>query len=184
VVGLFISTKHQEAQVTTSKEHANKPLVSITDGKDLGEIKGLYLDADMHQVAGVFVGTEGIINRKALAIARSNVQVCGIDVWLVSGPDVVKLLEEIPELAAATLVSDLHGREIQTEGGTKLCIVDDVILDADTHVLGFSLGKVYSQGPLAEKKAIVRDAITDLGGPEKPMIANLSQAESLNIPVI
>ncbi len=37
----------------TAKEQSNKPLISITDGKKLGEIKGLYLDNDMRQVAGV-----------------------------------------------------------------------------------------------------------------------------------
>jgi sporulation protein YlmC with PRC-barrel domain len=168
--------------LTTSKEHANKPIISITDGKDLGEIKGLYLDLDMRQVAGISLGTEGIINRKVLAIARSDVKVYGIDAWLVSGPDVVKALEEIPDSTTFTLVSDLRGREIQTEGGTKLCVVEDVILDSEARVLGFVLGKVYAQGPLAERKAIVREAITDLGSKEKPMTANLSQAESMDVP--
>ena len=166
----------------TSKEHMNKPLVSLTDGKKLGEIKGLYLDLDMRQVAGVFLGTEGLIKRKTLAIPRSAVQVYGIDVWLVSGPDVVMALEDIPDSATFTLVSDLRGREVQTEGGTKLAIVEDVLLDSETRVLGFSLGKVYAEGPLDERKAIIREAITDLGSEDKPMTAILAQAESLTIP--
>ena len=78
--------------------------------------------------------------------------------------------------------ADLRGREIQTEGGTKLGVVEDVILDSEARVLGFTLGKVYAQGPLAEKKAIVRDAITDLGSKDKAMTAILAQAESLTIP--
>ncbi len=166
----------------TSKEHANKPLVSITDGKKLGEVKGLYLDLDMRQVAGVFLGSEGIINRTALAIPRSAVQVYGIDVWLVSGPEVVMPLGDIPDSVAFTLVSDLRGREVQTEGGTKLAVVEDVLLDSETRVLGFTLGKVYAQGPLDERKAIAREAITDLGSKDKPMTAILAQAESLTIP--
>jgi sporulation protein YlmC with PRC-barrel domain len=183
VIAFFhLTTNLKESQLFTSKEHSNKPIISITDGKDLGEIKGLYLDLDMHQMAAVSIGTEGIINRKVLAIARSDVQVYGIDAWLVSGPDVVVTLEEIPDSASFTLVSDLRGREIQTEGGTKLCTVDDVIMDNEAHVLGFSLGKVYAQGPLAERKAIVREAITDLGNKEKPMTANFTQAESLVMP--
>ncbi|NMB54060.1 MAG: hypothetical protein GYA15_05110 [Leptolinea sp.] len=164
-----------------SREHLNKPLISITDGRDLGEIRGLYLDADMHQVAGVFVGKEGIINRKTLAVTREEVLVYGVDVWVVSGPDVVKPLDEIPESAAFILVSDLRGREIQTEGGTKLCVIDDVILDSEARVLGFTLGKVFSQGPLAERKAIVREAITHLGSKEQPMTAELAMAESQSI---
>lgn len=164
-----------------SREHLNKPLISITDGRDLGEIRGLYLDADMHQVAGVFVGKEGIINRKTLAVTRDEILVYGVDVWLVSGPDVVKPLDEIPESAAFILVSDLRGREIQTEGGTKLCVIDDVILDSEARVLGFTLGKVFAQGPLAERKAIVREAITHLGSKEQPMTAELAMAESQSI---
>ncbi|GAP20423.1 PRC-barrel domain-containing protein [Leptolinea tardivitalis] len=167
-----------------SREHNGKSLISIIDGKDLGEIKGLYLDLDMRHVAGVFTGTEGLINRKALAVSRSDVNVMGIDAWLVSGSDVIHPLEEIPESSLFIPVSDLHGREIQTEGGTKLCVVDDVLIDNDGHVLGFALGKVFAQGPLAERKAIARDAITDLGSREKPMTANLSQAESLSIQTI
>jgi sporulation protein YlmC with PRC-barrel domain len=133
----------------TSKDHSNKLLISITDGKKLGEVKGLYLDRDMRQVAGVFLGTEGFIKRKAQAIARSDVQVYGIDAWLVSGSDKVMTLADMPDSASFTLVSDLHGREVQTEGGTKLGVVEDVVLDSEARVLGFSLGQVYAEGPLA-----------------------------------
>jgi uncharacterized protein YrrD len=166
----------------TSKDHSNKPLISMTDGKKLGEIKGLYLDGDMRQVAGVFLGSEGFIKRKAQAIVRSDVQVYGIDAWLVTGPDKVAALTDMPDSSSFILVSDLKGREIQTEGGTKLGVVEDVILDKEARVLGFTLGQVYAEGPLAEKKHIVREAITDLGSKEKPMTAILAQAESLTIP--
>ena len=165
-----------------SKEHMNKALVSITDGKMLGEVKGLYLDPDMRQVAAVFLGTEGLIKRKTLALPRSAVQVYGVDVWLVSGSDTVMTLEEIPDWSTFILASDLRGREVQTEGGTKLAVVEDVLLDSEARVLGFSLGKVYAEGPLNERRAIAREAISDLGGEEKAMTAVLSQAEALTIP--
>ncbi len=165
----------------TSKEQSNKPIISITDGKKLGEIKDLYLDQDLRQVAGVFLGKEGLINRKTLMIARSAVQVFGVDVWLASGPDVVIGPEAIPEFETFTLVGDLRGREIQTEGGTKIGVVDHVILDNEAHVLGFGLGKVYAEGPLAERKAIAREAILNLGNAKEPMTINLAQAESLEL---
>jgi sporulation protein YlmC with PRC-barrel domain len=171
-----------EAKMITSKDHSNKPLISITDGKKLGEIKGLYLDRDMRQVTGVFLGTEGFFNRKAQAIARSDVQVYGIDVWLVAGSDKVIALEDIPDSATFVLASDLRGREVQTEGGTKLGVVEDVMLDGEARVLGFTLGKVFAEGPLNAKKYVVREAVTDLGSKEKPMTAILAQAESLTIP--
>jgi sporulation protein YlmC with PRC-barrel domain len=171
-----------EVDMITSKEHSNKPIISITDGKKLGEVKDLYLDQDMRQVVAVFLGKEGLISRKALMIARSAVQVYGIDAWLVSGSDTVMKQEDIPESGSFTLVGELRGRELQTEGGTKIGVIDHVILDGEARVLGFGLGKVYAQGPLAERKTIAREAILNLGTTKEPMIINLAQAESLAVP--
>jgi sporulation protein YlmC with PRC-barrel domain len=162
----------------TSKELANKPTISITDGKRLGEVKDLYLDQDLRQVAAIFLGKEGLINRKTLMIPRSAVQIYGIDVLLVSGSDTVSGPEAIPESDTFTLVGDLRGRELQTEGGTKVGVIDHVILDHESRVLGFGLGKVYAQGPLAERKMIARDAILNVGNMQEPMTINLAQAES------
>ena len=61
-------------------------------------------------------------------------------------------------------------------------MIEDVILDDQGRVLGFALGKVYMQGPLSERKAISREAITNLGSRKKPMTTVLEQAESLMIP--
>ena len=166
----------------TSKEQSNKPIVSITNGKKLGEIKDLYLDQDMRQVAAVFLGKEGLIHRKTLVIARSAFQVYGVDVWLVSGPDTIVGLEDIPESATFTLVGELRGREVQTEGGTKIGVIDHVILDDEARVWGFGLGKVYAQGPLAERKAIARETVLKLGNMAEPMTINLAQAETLALP--
>ena len=165
-----------------AKTHSNKPLISISDGKKLGEIKDLYLDRGMRQVAGVFLGTEGLFKRQALVIARSAVQVYGIDAWLLSGSDKVMDLGELPESETFTLASELRGRKIQTEGGTEIGVVEDVLLDNEARVLGFSLGKVSVQGPLAERKAIALEAITNMGSKNEPMTTILAQAESLALP--
>jgi uncharacterized protein YrrD len=170
-----------EDSMLTSKEQSNKPLISITDGKKLGEIKDLYLDQDMRQVSAVFLGKEGLISRKTLMIPRSAVQVFGVDVWLVSGSDIIVGPEAVSESGAFTLVGELRGRELQTEGGTKIGVIDHVIFDNEGRVLGFGLGKVYSQGPLAERKMIARDAIFNLGNTKEPMTINLAQAESLTL---
>ena len=170
----------------TSKQHVNKPVVSVTDGKKLGEVKDLYLNQDMRQVTMVMLGKGGLIsislNRKAQTIPVSAVQVFGVDVWLVSGPDIVKGPEDTPEAETFTLVGELRGREIQTEGGTKIGAIEDVVLDNETRVLGFTLGKVYVRGPLADRKVISREAITSLGSKTEPMTIVLAQAESLALP--
>lgn len=166
----------------TSKEHSGKLLISITDGKKLGKVEGLYLDRDVRQVVGVFLGTEGFINRKALAIVRDAVQIFGVDVLLAAGSDKVTALESIPDSATFILVDDLRGRDVQTEGGTRIGVMEDVLLDSELRVLGIALGKVHVQGPLAERKAIARDAITSLGSKDVPMTAVMEKAESMTIP--
>lgn len=165
-----------------SRELLNKPLISITDGKKLGEIKDFYLDQDMRHVAAVYLGKEGLVNRKTLAIARSAVQLLGIDAWLVSGSDIVMEQENLPDAGTLTLIGELRGREIESEGGTKVAEIEDVIFDGQGNVSGFALGKVYMQGPLSERKAIAREAITNLGTRKKPMTTVLEQAESLALP--
>ncbi len=164
------------------RDFCNKPVISITDGKKLGEIKDIYLDQDMRQVAGIFLGREGLVNRKTFLIPRSAVQVFGADAWLVSGPDVVKEQEDLPESATFVPFGDVHGRDIESEAGTKIGEIDDVILDTQGRVLGFALGRVYMQGPLSERKSIAREAITNLGTSKKPMTAGLEEAESLPLP--
>jgi len=166
----------------TGKSHLSKSLVSITDGKIVGEIKDLYLDREMHQVSAVFLGREGLIKRKTNLLPRAAVHIFGVDVWLISGPDKVVGPEEVPDSDTFVLVGELRGREIVTEGGTKIGVVDDVILDPEARVLGFLLGKVHVQGPLAERKTIARDAVTKLGSKDAPMAVVLAQAEALTVP--
>jgi uncharacterized protein YrrD len=166
----------------TSKDITGRLVISIDDGKKLGTIEDVYLDLDMRQVAGVYLGSEGLLRRKEKVILRADVQVLGVDAWLVSSAAVVTPLKSIAEGQTFTLVDNIRGREIQTDGGTRKRVVEEFILDLDLQVLGFQLGKVYVQGPLAQKKAIVRDAVLDPGGKNRAMIVDLVMAESSTIP--
>ena len=166
----------------TGKSHLNKSLVSITDGKIVGDVKDLYLDREMHNVTAVLLGKEGLIKRKALMLPRAAIHIFGVDVWLVSGSDKVTGPDEIPDADTFVLVSDLRGRDVDTEGGTKIGVIDDVVLDAEARVLGFVLGKVHVQGPLAERKTIAREAVTKLGSKDAAMQVVLAQAEALTMP--
>jgi sporulation protein YlmC with PRC-barrel domain len=163
------------------REHHNKSLISVADGKKVGEVKDVYLDKDLSKVTAVFLGKEGLINRKALVIGREQVQVFGIDVWLVSGSDVVTNPENLLGADSFVLMGDLRGREVQTGGGTKVGTIGDVVIDAQGFVKGFVFDKVLVQGPLAEAKMIARAAISILGSKTTPMITELEQAEKLKV---
>jgi len=146
----------------TSKEITNRMVISINDGKKLGQIEDVYLDLDFRHVVGIYLGSEGLIRRKEKAILRSDVQVLGIDAWLVTNADAIVPLSTIPDSATFTLVNNIRGREIQTDGGTKLGVIEDVILNLDSRSLVFSLVKVYvSWTALLKEGVVVRDAVYD-----------------------
>lgn len=167
-----------------SKDLHKTWLVSLTEGKKLGEIKDVYLDAALTTLTGVFVGREGLINRKTFLAPLSVVAVRGLDAWLVNDNNAVMEQTAVPEAAAWVLVSDLRGREIQTDGGAKLASIEDVILDKSGRVLGFELSRIQVKGKLAETKVIARGAIHAVGSKDEPMLATLEKAENMPLVVL
>jgi uncharacterized protein YrrD len=165
-----------------AKQFRNKPLINIEDGKQLGTIDDLYLNKSLDMVKAVFLGSEGFITRRSHVVDLASIQVCGADAWLVHGANKVVNLEQYPDKDGIILAGDLKGREIQTDGGTKIGTVDDVILDGEAKVIGFALGRVHVHGPLAETRQLARAAITNVGSEDRPMIVQLELAESVEIP--
>jgi uncharacterized protein YrrD len=163
-----------------AKEHLNKPVISTSDGKILGKVKDVYFDPKLTKVTAVSLGSSGLLRRKTMLIDRSQVQLCGIDTWLVSSGDVVVSPENIFGAREFVAASELRGRDIVSEGGTSIATVDDIIIDGDCNVRGFSLGKA-PPGPLADRKAIALSAITSPGSKTSPMTTMLAQAESTDI---
>ena len=168
--------------MATTKDYADKLLVSMTDGKKLGEVKDIYCDSEITKVVAAHLGKSGIINRKSLMVDLSHVKLFGLDVWLMDGSEIVIAADDVQGADKYVLGDSLRGREMQTDGGTKIGSVSDILIDAQNNVIGFSLGKIQVQGPIAEAKAIARAAVTDLGSENSPMIVVLEQAEKLKVP--
>ena len=168
--------------MAATKDYADKLLVSMTDGKKLGEVKDIYCDSEITKVVAAHLGKSGIINRKSLMVDLSHVKLFGIDVWLMDGSEIVIAADDVQGADKYVLGDSLRGREMQTDGGTKIGSVSDILIDAQNNVIGFSLGKIQVQGTIAEAKAIARAAVTDLGSENSPMIVVLEQAEKLKVP--
>lgn len=165
--------------MAAGKQLLNKQLISLTDGKKIGEIKDLYFDEKLTKIVALYLGSEGLINKKHYALDRSNVQVMGVDAWLVKVSDASIPAESLPDADRLTLYSGLRGREIVTEGGTKIGAVDDVLLDTEGNIVGFALTKIVVQGPLAERKVIAREAISTIGSLNSAMTADMAKAETV-----
>jgi uncharacterized protein YrrD len=166
----------------TGKDLRNKWIVCLSDGRKVGEIKDVYLDTEATRVVAVLTGKEGLLKPKPVGLDRSGVQVFGIDVWLIPASSKLVHLEDLPNAGTFILMGDLQGREVQTDGGTKIGTIGDVLLDREAQVVGFTLSRVYVQGPLQDKKSLVRSAVVSLGDKKLPVIASLTRAETLNLP--
>lgn len=167
--------------MAAGKQILNKQLIALADGKKLGEIKDLYFDDKMQKIVAVYLGSEGLLNKKHFAFERANVQVMGIDAWLVTSSEAVAA-ETLPDADRLIQYSDVRGREIVTEGGTKVATVDDVLFDAAGDIVGFALTKIVAQGPLAERKTIARATISTIGSSTSAMTTDLAKAEATAVP--
>ncbi len=167
--------------MAAGKQILNKQLIALTDGKKVGEVKDLYFDEKMLKVVAIYLGAEGLINKKHFALERAKIQLMGIDAWLVSDSASIPA-ETLPDADRLIMYSDVRGREIVTEGGTKIGAVDDVLFDADGDIVGFTLSKIEVKGPLADRKVIARSAISTIGGKESAMTTDLGQAEATQVP--
>ncbi len=159
------------------KDLLKKPIYDIENGKKVGDIKDILIDNEAIRVRGVYLGREGLLSRKHLAIASSSVKVMGVDCWLVSGSDVIQDVKELPEADKIVYLDEFKGRQIITDGETVVGTIGDIRLNDQGEIKAFLLGKVNIQGPVADHKLIARAAVTSLGDKKRPMRVDLSLAE-------
>jgi uncharacterized protein YrrD len=166
-----------------TKDFQGKLLISVTDGRQLGEIKDVYLDKDAKEVIAVYLGKTktGMLTRKSRLIHIDQIRLFGADAWLVNGSDKVVTADEVEGAKDFILAEDLRGRTVQTDGHTKIGTVGDIIVNANLDVVGFEFEKMHIKGPLSETNAISRAAITRFGKNHAPIVAALEQAEKLKI---
>lgn len=163
------------------KDLIGKPIISISDGRQLGTVKDLYLDSGLNLVTGVFLGPQGLFSRKSLLIDRNDVMVFGVDVILAKHSDAVTDSSKAAQWAKWIRRDKLQGRQVATAGGTKVGTIDDVILDEAMRIVGFRLLRVFVEGPIAERRAVVREAVVEPGNEDEAMIIDLSKAESQDL---
>lgn len=163
------------------KDFDNKPIISVTDGRMLGRAKDVYVDSQLLGLAGLYLGSEGMIRRRAQVIPSADVVLFGIDVVLVKDTDVVTDNKALPEVADWQRLNDLQGYEVHTPGGTKLGTVGDVILDESGAIVGLSLSRVFVKGPLAEQGTVPREVIVKSVHKEEIIQVDLAMLEGMAV---
>jgi uncharacterized protein YrrD len=147
----------------------------------LGRAKDVYVDAQLDQLAGLYLGSEGMIRRKAQVIPSADVVLFGIDVVLVKATDVITDDKALATAADWYRLKDLQGYEVHTPGGTKLGTVGDVILDESGAIVGLSLSRVFVKGPLAEQGTVQREVIVETAHDEEIIRVDLAMLEGLAV---
>jgi len=159
------------------KELIGKPIYGIEDGRQIGTVKDLFVDLDLKLLKGIFLGREGLINRKVLFIAREDIAVFGIDAVLTTGSDVATDNSQVPKVDMWLRREQLIGREVETAGGTKVGTIGDLLFDEQAAVAGVTLARAHVAGPIAENKQVLSVAIEQTGGREGVMVVDLAMAE-------
>lgn len=160
-----------------SKDLIGKSVVSIDEGRLIGTVRDVYLDPTLEWLAGVHLGKEGLISRRSLLIPREAIAVFGVDYVLANQSDVVTDEKNLPEAENWLRLDKLQGREVDTTGGTKVGVVGDAILDEEARIVGFTLSRVYVEGPVAESRTIYQEAIVDKGQVDGKMTVDLTVVE-------
>ncbi len=159
------------------KDLINKPIISVTDGKFLGNVKDLLLDANVERLEGIFLGTEGLLRRKFRFVHRDDVFVFGVDAILVKNSDVTIDSSQDQRAKSWLRRSKLEGREIDTPGGTRVGKLGDIIVDEEAQIIGVNLSRTMVEGPIAERQTISRTVFIDVGREDGAMTIDLSAAE-------
>lgn len=163
------------------KDLVGKQIISVTDGRSLGNVKDIYISSDLTDITGIYLGSEGLIKRKHFLITRSDVVVFGIDAILVRTSDVVAEENDMPESVAWVRLSKLNKREVDTPGGTKVASIGDIMLGEKGDITGFALSRVFVEGPIAKNGTIPRTAVIDTGAEDGVMTIDLTRAENPDI---
>lgn len=168
----------------SGKDIIGNPVITISDGRSIGNVKDIYLANDLQSVAGIYLGSEGLFSRRSLMVKSEDVVTIGKDAVLVKHDEVIQEEKDISEIEESWLRRDeLQGRSIDSPGGTKVGKVGDVIINREGSVLGFSLSHVYISGPIAENHSVAIHTVQDVGNEDGVMTIDLEQAEQQNLNV-
>lgn len=160
------------------RHFADKQILSVTDARIVGTAKDLYVDPDLYQVTGVFLGSEGLFSRKTRYIRHEDVYLYGRDVILVRTPEViVTTSDKSSELKQWLRCEQLKGRQVSSPTDARVGKIGDVILDKTGQVVGFELAETFVSGSVAENQAFKRDVIIEVGDGSQPIVIDLIKAE-------
>jgi uncharacterized protein YrrD len=161
---VYVSEDREEVPSRPGQHYIGKAIVSIKEGRKIGNVADIVINRDNLQVAAVITSKGAFFNREIEAITADEIEVWGEDVILVAVPDVIKHESKIPERKLWLNLNDsIKGRYVVSVDGTRVGQINDVLIDTNGKLRGYELSKVFISGPVADSKKITADATHSLG---------------------
>ena len=154
-----------------------KPIITVDNGTNLGIATDLYFDQTLESVAGIFLGSQGMLRKKNGFVDARDIVLLGNDAILVCRSDARQGTESNAASRSWVRRKRVLGRPLTTSGGTFIGSVGGIYLDPNCEVRAFALARVQIAGPIATVGFIMRDAVLDAGDDDIPMRINLAKAE-------
>ena len=159
------------------KDLVGKPLITIDEGRFLGNVKDIHLDQEATLLVALHLGRSGLIRRKDLFFLRQSIHVFGVDAVLVKNKDSQTDSQAVPESEHWLKLNDLRGMDVDTAGSTRVGTIDDIVIDAEARIIGFTLRRVFVEGPLKQARGFRRSAVITLDVAANVMTIDLAQVE-------
>lgn len=119
------------------------PVVTITGGEDVAEVRDVIYSPDAGRVVGLSLNKRGFFTgRRRELLSAEAIRAIGRDAVMIDDETSLVLPEESPaELGTQAPERDVTGNEVLTESGTSLGTVKDIVVLAGSNgqVVGYEI---------------------------------------------
>lgn len=146
-----------------SRDLIGRQIITVSHGEILGKVKDVLIDPDTWQVAALVLPAK-VFRKETMIIPRSVVHVFGKDVVLVKSNETMPRDNTLDHVASLVAVSgQMKGRQVATEKGVRVGVLDDIVVDELGKVVAYDLAKVFVKGEIAESRRIPFHATRSVG---------------------
>ncbi len=129
--------------LTTASAVRGLPVVTVTGGEDVAEVRDIVYDAEAGRIAGFSLNKRGRLSgRRREVLAAERVHAIGRDAVMVGDMDALVDPGDAPaEVGAPDRDRNVIGNDVVTEGGVSLGTIRDVVLlvGGTGEVVGYQL---------------------------------------------
>jgi uncharacterized protein YrrD len=127
-------------------------------------LEDVLIDPDTQHVSALVTLKGNWLGDGTEAVPSEQVRVWGHDAILVSQPDAVVQVRRLPDVGKwLSVTGDLKGRMVTGTDGTRIGVLNDVVIDARGQVIGYDLTEVFVDGPVAWSRLVPAEAVRSLG---------------------